>query len=76
MLRSQRVLKRKYWFREEDLAEPIDWAYLGSLSERVQVALEVYMEGKVSLGRASEMAGLSVRAFDEIRGKARIPVNV
>ncbi|NIR15686.1 MAG: hypothetical protein GWN86_17870, partial [Desulfobacterales bacterium] len=67
MLHSQKLREGKYWFKEEDLAEPIDWDYLDSLPERVQVALEVYMEGRVSLGKASEMASLSVREFDEIR---------
>lgn len=71
-----KLLQGKYWFKEEDLAEPIDWGYLDSLPYRVQVGLEVYMEGRVSVGRAAEMAGLSVREFDEIRGRAKIPIHI
>ena len=69
------VEKGKYWFKETDLAEPIDWDYLHSLPYKLQVSLEVYMGGRVSLGRAAEMAGLSVREFDEIRGRAKIPIH-
>jgi hypothetical protein len=32
----------KYWFKEHDLAEPIDWDYLDAQPHKVQVALEVY----------------------------------
>jgi hypothetical protein len=65
---------KKYWFREDDLLEPIDWKYVDSLPKRVRLGLELYMEGRVSLGRASEVAGLPVTEFDYIRGKAKIPL--
>lgn len=76
MLYTQKLRQGKYWFKEKDLAEPIDWDYLDSLPDKVQVAMEVYMEGKISLGRAAEMASLSVRELDEVRGKAKIPIHV
>ncbi len=42
---------------------------------RLLVALELYREGKVSLGKAAEIAGLSLREFlYELRIR-RIPLN-
>jgi len=65
---------KKYWFREDDLLEPIDWKYVDSLPKRVRLGLELYMEGRVSLGKASEVAGLPVTEFDYLRGRAKIPL--
>jgi len=65
---------KKYWFREDDLLEPIDWKYVDSLPKRVRLGLELYMEGRVSLGKASEVAGLPVTEFDYMRGRAKIPL--
>jgi len=65
---------KKYWFREDDLLEPIDWKYVDSLPKRVRLGLELYMEGRFSLGKASEVAGLPVTEFDYIRGRAKIPL--
>ena len=48
-----------YWFKEEDLLEPIDWDYIAKLPVRVKVALDAYMRGEVSLGKAAEISGLS-----------------
>jgi len=63
-----------YWFREEDLVEPIDWEYVAKLPARVRAALDAYMRGEVSLGKAAEISGLSFVEFDRIRARARIPV--
>jgi len=71
----KRLRKGKYWFDEGDLVEPIDWNFVGSLPEKVRLGLELYMEGRVSVGRAAEVSGLSLREFDEIRAKARVPVH-
>lgn len=72
---SQEALRtKKYWFTEDDLLVPIDWDYLESLPNRVKLALELYMEGRVSIGRAAEIGGLSFREFDEYRARARIPI--
>jgi len=65
---------KKYWFKEDDLLEPIDWKYVDSLPKRVRLGLELYMEGRVSLGKASEVAGLPVTEFDYMRGRAKIPL--
>ncbi len=70
----QKTKEQKYWFNEEDLLKPIDWEFFTSLSPRVQDALEIYMRGKVSMGKAAEIAHLSFRDFDKIRAKARIPI--
>jgi hypothetical protein len=39
---------KKYWFREDDLLEPIDWKYVDSLAKRVRLGLELYMEGSLA----------------------------
>jgi len=70
---SQEALKaKKYWFTEHDLLVSIDWDYVNSLPNKL--GLELYMEGRVSIGRAVEIAGLPVTEFDYIRARARIPV--
>lgn len=71
---SEALKARKYWFAEKDLLEPIDWNYMESLPKKVRLSLELYMEGRVSIGKASEIADLSFREFDQYRAKARIPL--
>ncbi|MFO7794958.1 MAG: UPF0175 family protein [Promethearchaeati archaeon] len=71
----QEINKKKYWFDEENLLKPIDWEYFNTLSNRVKSALELYMRGEISIGRASEIARMSYREFDLIRSKARIPIH-
>jgi len=66
----------QYWFNQEDLIKPIDWEYIRSLSEMIQDALELYMRGEISIGKASEMARISYREMDMIRVKAIIPVHI
>jgi len=71
----QEALKtKKYWFTEDDLLVPIDWDYVNSLPNKIKLGLELYMEGRVSMGRAAEIAGLPVTEFDYMRARARIPV--
>jgi len=72
---SQEVLKaKKYWFTEDDLLVPIDWDYVNSLPNMIRLGLELYMEGRVSIGRAAEIAGLPFSEFDYVRAKAMIPI--
>jgi len=71
----QEIKKKKYWFDEQNLLKPIDWEYFNTLSNKVQNALELYMRGDISIGRATEIARLPYREFDLIRSKARIPVH-
>lgn len=72
---TQEALKlRKYWFTEADLFEPLDWKYIESLSGKVRLGLELYMEGRVSIGKAAEVSGLPVTEFDYLRAKAKVPV--
>ncbi len=71
----QEINKKKYWFDEQNLLKPIDWDYVHTLSNRVQNALELYMRGDVSIGRAAEIARLPYREFDRIRAIARIPIH-
>ena len=68
-------VKKKYWFDEQNLLKPIDWEYFNTLSKKVQNALELYMRGDISMGRAGEIARLPYREFDLIRSKARIPIH-
>jgi hypothetical protein len=67
---------KKYWFNQDDLLKPIDWDYIKTLPNKIKDALELYMRGKVSIGKASEIAQLSIRDFDNIRSKARVPIHV
>lgn len=41
---------------------------------RIGEAVEAYREGKVTLWRASEMAGVSLRKMMEIIGELKVPV--
>jgi hypothetical protein len=50
---------KHYWFNQEDLIKPIDWEYIESLSKSIQDALELYMRGDISIGKASKIARLS-----------------
>ncbi|KPV62418.1 MAG: hypothetical protein AOA65_1869 [Candidatus Bathyarchaeota archaeon BA1] len=72
---AQEALKMKrYWLNEDDPLEPIDWKYFDSLPKKIKLGLELYMEGRVSLGKAAEVAGLPVTEFDYIRGRTKIPL--
>ena len=62
-------------FDENNLIKPIDWEFINTLSNRVRDALELYMRGDVSIGRAVEIARLSYREFDRIQAKARVPIH-
>ena len=42
---------------------------------RIDEAVEAYREGKVTLWRASEAAGVSLREMMEIIGEAKVPVS-
>jgi hypothetical protein len=68
-------VKKNYWFDEQNLIKPIDWEYFNTLSKKVKDALELYMRGTISIGRAAEIARLPYREFDIIRAKARIPIH-
>ena len=67
---------KKYWFNENDLLKPIDWNYFNKLPNIIQDALELYMRGDISIGKAAQIACLSFREFDIIRSKARIPIHM
>ncbi len=67
---------KQYWFNQEDLIKPIDWEYIRSLPEAIQDALELYMRGEISFGKASEIARISYREMDMTRIKARIPIHI
>lgn len=72
---TQEALKlKRYWFAETDLLEPLDWEYIESLTGKVKLGLELYMEGRVSIGKAAEIAGLPVTEFDYMRARAKVPV--
>lgn len=67
---------KKYWFNQKDLIKPIDWEYFYIQPKIIQDALELYMRGDISIGKAAEMAHLHFREFDIIRAKARIPIQI
>ncbi len=66
----------KYWFNQKDLIKSIDWEYIKIQPKIIQDALELYMRGEISIGKAAEMARLHFREFDTIRAKARIPIQI
>ncbi|GAF94649.1 unnamed protein product, partial [marine sediment metagenome] len=72
----QEIDIKKYWFKQEDLIKPIDWDYFHSLESAKQDALELYMRVEISIGKASEIARTSYREMDDIRTKAKIPINI
>ncbi len=72
----QKSDSKQYWFKQDNLLKPIDWEYIESLPDAVQDALELYMRGEISIGKASEMAHITYREFDMIRAKARIPIHI
>ncbi|MBD3254234.1 MAG: hypothetical protein GF383_04035 [Candidatus Lokiarchaeota archaeon] len=72
----QKSKLNNYWFDSEDLIKPIDWEYINALPKAIQDTLELYMRGKISIGKASEIARLSYREMDLIRVKARIPIHI
>ena len=72
----QEINIKKYWFNQEDLIKPIDWDYVHSLEPAIQDALDLYMRGEVSFGKASEIARISYREMDDIRARAKIPINI
>jgi len=72
----QKSCIKKYWFNENDLLKPIDWNYFNKLPNVIQDALELYMRGDISVGKAAQIARLSYREFDIIRSKARIPIHM
>jgi hypothetical protein len=65
---------KKYWFKEEDLIKPLDWRYIESLPPKTKLGLEIYMDGRVSLGKAAEIASMTTGEFDYVRAKARVPI--
>ena len=72
---TQEALKlKKYWFTEADLMEPVDWKYIETLSGKVRLGLELYMEGRVSIGKAAEVSGLPVTEFDYLSAGVKVPV--
>ena len=66
---------KQYWFNQEDLIKPIDWEYIRSLPEAIQDALELYMQGEISFGKAPEIARISHREMDMTRIKALLKIN-
>ena len=67
---------KKYQFSEENLIKPIEREYFYSLSKKIQDALELYMRGEISIGKALEISRLTFREFELIRAKARIPIRM
>ena len=41
---------------------------------KLLLAVKLYEEGKISLGKASKLAGFSKRAFIDVLGRYKIPV--
>jgi len=67
----ERLAEREKVDRSELIRRLLDFA-LGQ--KRIEEALEAYREGKVTLWKAAEIAGVSLREIMELAGVKRIPV--
>lgn len=54
----------------------LDSARLSIDELRVELAVHLYAQGRLSLGRAHELAGLSLWQFRQILGARRIPAHM
>lgn len=70
----QQLKAKRYWFKEEDLIKPLDKRYIESLPPKIKLGLEIYMEGRASLGKVAEISGMTTGEFDYVRAKARVPL--
>ena len=54
----------------------LDSARLSIGELRVELALHLYAQGRLSIGRAHELAGMSLWEFRQLLGARRIPTHV
>ena len=65
----------KLGYRKEDLLRDAINMFLAANKElREKIAVELYKEGKISLGKASEIAGLSYEEMKELLVKNSITI--
>jgi predicted HTH domain antitoxin len=60
---------------DEALREALVAAQMTPEGLRLELALALYQRGKLSFGKARELAGVSPRAFQEMLGLRGIPVH-
>ena len=60
---------------DEALREALAAAQMTPEELRLELALALYQRGKLSFGKARELAGVSVWAFQEVLGLRGIPVH-
>lgn len=53
----------------------LDAAKLSLEEIRVELAIHLYAQGRLSVGKARELAGLSLWDFRQIAGRRKIPVH-
>jgi predicted HTH domain antitoxin len=63
-----------YRSREEVIADAIRNLLLNNRSLRLELALDLFKNDEVSLGRAAEMAGLDRWQFEEVLNERHIPI--
>jgi len=63
-----------YQSREEVLSDAVRNLLLNNRSLRLELALDLFKNDEVSLGRAAEMAGLDRWQFEEALRERRIPI--
>ena len=63
-----------YENQEEVIADAIRNLLLNNRSLRLEVALDLFQTGEVSLGRAAEVAGLDRWQFQDILRERHIPI--
>jgi predicted HTH domain antitoxin len=54
----------------------VDSARLSALELKRELALALYAQGRLSLGKARELAGLSLWDFRQLLGSRRIPAHL
>lgn len=63
-----------YQSREEVISDAVRNLLLNNLSLRLELALDLFKNDEVSLGRAAEIAGLDRWQFEEILSERGIPI--
>ncbi len=55
--------------------EVLSAAWISPEQLKLELAITLYQQGKLSFGKAREMAGISFRAFQQTLGSREIPVH-
>jgi predicted HTH domain antitoxin len=68
----ERLAQKEKVDRSELIRRLLDFALQ---QKKIEEAIQAYQEGRVTLWKAAEMAGVSLRGMMEIAGEKKIPVS-